>query len=167
MGYIGAIVVANTLTARFGLVPAGFGLTVVAGTYTAGLALSLRDVVQAQAGTWAAVAAMGVAAGLSALVSPVLAAASGAAFLLSELMDLAVFTPLRRRGWRRAVVLSNLVGAVADSVLFLTLAGLPVTGSSVGGQVLAKAVWVTAGVLLVAEGVRRALPRNSEFVSDP
>ena len=48
--------------------------------------------------------------------------ASGVAFLLSELVDFAVYTPLQRRRLVLAVVASGLVGLVIDSVLFLQLA---------------------------------------------
>jgi uncharacterized PurR-regulated membrane protein YhhQ (DUF165 family) len=50
-----------------------------------------------------------IGAGLSALVSPQFAVASGIAFLVSELADLAVYTPLRQRNWLAAVALSNTV----------------------------------------------------------
>jgi hypothetical protein len=53
---------------------------------------------------------------------PALAAASTAAFLLSEFVDLAVFTPLQKRGLVFAVFLSSIVGLFVDSVVFLQLA---------------------------------------------
>jgi len=51
-----------------------------------------------------------------------LALASTAAFLLSEFVDLAVFTPLQKRGLVLAVFLSSIVGLFVDSVVFLQLA---------------------------------------------
>ena len=73
-------------------------------------------------------------------ISPRFALASGVAFGVSELVDLAVYTPLRERGLLRAVAASNAVGLVADSALFLWLA----FGSLdlLAGQVLGK-VWMT------------------------
>jgi hypothetical protein len=60
---------------------------------------------------------------LSALVAPpALVLASGAAFLLSEFADLAVYTPLARRGLVLAVAASSLAGLVVDSIVFLWLA---------------------------------------------
>ena len=53
---------------------------------------------------------------------PSLVLASGVAFLVSELADLAVYTPLARRRLIAAVVASSLVGLVVDSVVFLWLA---------------------------------------------
>ena len=40
---LGTVVAANWLAATFGLVAAGFGFIVPAGTYAAGIALGLRD----------------------------------------------------------------------------------------------------------------------------
>ena len=67
---------------------------------------------------------------------PALALASAAAFAISELSDLAVYTPLVRRGFALAVVLSCVAGAAIDSAAFLWLA----FGSlqHVAGQVVGK-----------------------------
>jgi queuosine precursor transporter len=148
------IVAANWAIMTFGLVPVGFGLVAPAGVYCAGLAFTLRDLTQDALGRWATVAAIVVGAGLSALVSPQLALASGTAFLISELADLAVYTPLRRQHWLLAVGLSNTVGLLLDSVLFLLLA----FGSLelLAGQVVGK-IWMTLlaiAVLQVARGRR-------------
>ena len=139
--YALTIVAANAAIGVFGLVPVGFGLMAPAGVYFAGLAFSLRDAVHEQNGPRRAVGAIVVGALLSALLSPSLALASGAAFLLSELADLAVYAPLRRRSWWAAVALSNTAGAIIDSALFLWLA----FGSLdfLAGQIVGK-LWMTA-----------------------
>jgi hypothetical protein len=49
-----------------------------------------------------------------------------------------VFTPLRDRSLPLAVVVSSLVAAPVDTVLFLQVAGFPVTIAAVAGQVLVK-----------------------------
>lgn len=160
--FVGSVVLANVLTTHFGLIPAGFGLLVPAGTYAAGLCLGLRDELHEAAGIRWVLGAIAVGAALSVLLADArIALASGAAFLLAELVDLAVYTPLRRAGRRRAVVVSNAAGAVVDTVAFLTLAGFPLTAQSVGGQLLVKAVWATLAVLLAAEVVRRAVLRHA------
>jgi uncharacterized PurR-regulated membrane protein YhhQ (DUF165 family) len=144
--YVLTILAANWAIATFGLVPVGFGLLAPAGVYFAGLAFTLRDLAQDALGKRWTVAAIVAGAALSALVSPPqIALASGLAFLTSEACDFGVYTPLRRRGWLRAVAASNVVGFVVDSALFLwlafgSLAFLP-------GQLVGKA-WVT--VLFVA-----------------
>jgi queuosine precursor transporter len=138
--YIATILAANWALTAFGLVPVGFGLLAPAGVYLAGLAFTFRDLTQEQLGRGWTFGAIVVGAALSALLSPQLALASGTAFLVSETADLLVYTPLRRRHFLGAVALSNTVGLVLDSVLFLALA----FGSLafLPGQVVGKA-WST------------------------
>src|SRR5690349_17037268 len=95
IGYIATIFAGNWAISTFGLVPVGFGLMAPAGVYAAGLAFTFRDLTQEAAGSKAALAAIGVGAVVSMLISPQLALASGTAFLWSELADFAVYTPLR------------------------------------------------------------------------
>lgn len=158
-GYVLAVVAANWLTARYGFVSVGFGLMTAAGTYAAGLALLARDVVQDTAGRLAVLLAIAAGALLSVWLStPQLAVASGVAFLLAECCDMAVYTPLRERGWARAVLVSNLIGAVVDTVVFLWLAGFPIR-SAAPGQLVGKILWATAlpvaAVVAWRWGVRR------------
>jgi hypothetical protein len=153
--FITTAVVANTLTAHLGLIAVGFGLTATAGTWTAGLTLTLRDVVHdtwGRAGVFAAIAAAALASAGTA--GPRLAIASGVAFAASELADLTVYTPLRRHGWARAVLASNTVGAVVDSLIFLTLAGFPT--AAMPGQLVAKAT-ATLAVVIPVVAVRAVL----------
>lgn len=157
--YLGSIVAANWLTAHYGFVPVGFGLAATAGTYAAGLAFVARDSVQDTAGRAGVLAVLACGAGLSWWLStPALAVASGVAFGLSELVDMAVYTPLRRRGYVRAAVASNVVGSVVDTFVFLSIAGFGLAPPVVGGQLVGK-TWVTVVVvgLVVAA---RALLRN-------
>lgn len=156
--YVGTIFAANALTAHFGMAWAGPGLVALAGTYSAGLALGLRDALHEAAGVRWVLASIVAGAAASAVVSPSLALASAVAFGLAELLDLAVYAPLRSRGFRRAVIASNVVGAVADTLLFLWLAGFPITGPAVAGQLVVKAVFCTAAVLAVREVARRVVP---------
>lgn len=162
-GLLSTVVAANWLVSTFGLIPAGFGLLVPAGTYAAGLALGLRDGLDRIGGLRWVLPVIAVGIVLSAvLASPEVALASAVAFALGELTDLTIWRRLRKAGWRRAVVASNAVGALVDTCVFLPLAGFPVTFASVGGQFIVKAVYVTVAVLLVAEVVVRVLrPRGA------
>ncbi|MBL4784488.1 MAG: VUT family protein [Cohaesibacteraceae bacterium] len=105
------------------LIPVAPGLMAPSGVLMIGLALVLRDLVQRRLGfVWAVVAIL-IGAGISWFISPpFLVIASVAAFTLSELADLAVYTPLQKRGLITAVVASSVVGLVIDSVVFLQLA---------------------------------------------
>ena len=131
------------------LIPVAPGLMAPSGVLMVGLALVLRDMVQRRLGLGWAGAAVLAGAALSALLAPpALVVASAAAFLVSEAADLAVYTPLQRRGLVLAVALSGIVGLVLDSVVFLLLA----FGSLeyVAGQVVGKLWMVLASLPLVA-----------------
>ena len=105
------------------LMPVAPGLMAPSGVLMVGLALVLRDLVQRRLGFLWAVAAILAGSALSALLAPAaLVVASGVAFLLSELADLAVFTPLQRQRFLLAVLASSIVGLVVDSAVFLYLA---------------------------------------------
>lgn len=147
-GYVLTIFAANWLIQHVGIVPVGFGLHAPAGVFAAGIALTLRDITQATLGRAAVVLAIIAGAALSYLVSPAFAVASGVAFLVSELADLAVYAPLERRTWLGAIALSNTVGLVIDSVLFLWLA----FGSLefLAGQIVGKAWMTLLAVALLA-----------------
>jgi uncharacterized PurR-regulated membrane protein YhhQ (DUF165 family) len=156
--YLTGILAANYVTNRYGMVPVGFGYVATAGTYFAGLSFVLRDLVQVAGGRRAAVAVVVLGAVLSYFVSsPQLALASGVAFLVAEGADLCVYTPLRHRGYIRAAVASNIVGALGDTFLFLWLAGFPIAGAW-QGQMVGKLA-VTA-VVIALVGVARAVLRE-------
>lgn len=153
LAFLVCILAANFVTTRYGMVPVGFGLIATAGTYFAGATFILRDSLQDIAGKRWTLAVILAGAGLSFLVSdPFIAIASAVAFGLSELADLAVYTPLRKRGYIRAAVASNVVGAFIDTVVFLWIAGFPVL-AALPGQMVGK-VAVTAAVVAVVAGVR-------------
>lgn len=126
------------------VIPVGFGLSAPSGVLLIGLALVLRDLVQRHAGLWAALGAILAGTALSAfLAHPGLALASGAAFLLSEAADLAVYTPLSRRRLAWAVMLSGIAGAAVDSAVFLWLAfgSLDYLAGQVVGKLYASALF--------------------------
>lgn len=157
--YVAAIVLANWLTNRYGLVPIGFGLLVTAGTFAAGACLLIRNLGQDFLGRPAIVALMLIGVGLSWwLASPALATASAVAFALSETTDMTVYSWLRSRGLSLALMAAALLGALVDTLVFLRIAGFPVTADAVLGQMLVK-VGITA-VVALAVGVRGAVLRQ-------
>jgi hypothetical protein len=157
--FVATIFGANWAIETYGLVPVGPDLIAPAGGSFAGLAFTFRDLAQDRVGRLWIVAAIVAGALISGLVSTKFALASGVAFLVSELLDFAVYTPLRRRNWIGAVVASNIVGLVADSIVFLTLA----FGSLqyLPGQVVGKA-WMTLLAVAVLWLLRRRLAPNPE-----
>jgi uncharacterized PurR-regulated membrane protein YhhQ (DUF165 family) len=135
------------------LIPVAPGLTAPSSVLVVGLAFVLRDLVQRRLGARIGFAAIVVGAALSALLAPpAIVVASTAAFLLSEVADFAVYTPLQRRQFVLAVALSSFAGLVVDSAIFLYLA----FGSLefLLGQIVGKA-WMVLLALPFAAWLRR------------
>jgi uncharacterized PurR-regulated membrane protein YhhQ (DUF165 family) len=153
VAYIGTVIAANAAVQHFGVVPVGFGYLAPAGVYFIGLALVLRDYVQWSLGKRWMLAALAVGAVASYGVADAkFATASAAAFLFSELADFALFTWIAPR-WSRAVLVGGLVGAVIDSVIFLSIA----FGSLafIDGQIIGKAYGIVAASLVIAARRKR------------
>jgi uncharacterized PurR-regulated membrane protein YhhQ (DUF165 family) len=131
------------------LIPIAPGLMAPSGVLMVGIALVLRDLVQRRLGAMAAAVAIVVGGIISALIAPpALVIASTVAFLVSEFADLAVYTPMARRGYFvGAVLASGFVGLFVDSILFLSIA----FGSLqyLSGQVAGKAVMILASLPLI------------------
>ncbi|MFJ8923902.1 VUT family protein [Streptomyces sp. NPDC102415] len=152
-GYIATIPAANLLIEHVGNLPVGFGYVAPAGVYMVGLALVLRDLAREAVGRTAVLAAIAVGAALSWwLADPALAVASAAAFAVAETMDFTVYEPLRQRGLLVAMLVSNAVGLLADSLIFLRVAFgnfgyLP-------GQLLGK-TWMTLAAVAAIAAIQR------------
>lgn len=161
--FLACIPLANWLIGNIGtmcvpggpcLIPVGFGLMAPSGVIVIGVALVLRDVVQECLGVRWVLAAIVAGAALSAgIAPPSLVVASATAFLLSEMADMAVYTPLRERRLALALAASGIVGALVDSAVFLWLA----FGSLVylPGQFVGKAWAALFAFILIALWRRR------------
>jgi uncharacterized PurR-regulated membrane protein YhhQ (DUF165 family) len=151
LGFITCIALSNYLTTQYGLVTI-LGVTATAGTITAGVTFILRDGVQDVFGKrWVILL---IAAGIAlsfAISDPFIAAASAAAFGVAELVDLAIYTPLRDKGYIRAATASNVAGSFVDTVVFLAVAGFPIW-SAVPGQMVGKLISTAVVILAVALG---------------
>jgi uncharacterized PurR-regulated membrane protein YhhQ (DUF165 family) len=148
--FIAVVYLANFAIEQWGFVSVGFGLTAPAGVFFAGIAFTARDLVHETLGRWWVLPAIAAGAALSASLDTSLALASGIAFAVSEGADFAVYTPLRERGWLKAVAASNVVGLVIDSALFLWIAFGSI--DFIEGQVLAKAYMIVPAVVLLGGG---------------
>ena len=154
IGHVGAVCVPKgpCLVPVWPWGPDGHALMAPSGVTMIGLALVLRDLVQRRLGRGVTIVAIVAGAALSGAVAPpALILASIAAFLLSELADFAVYTPLQERGLVLAVLASSVVGLIADSFLFLWLA----FGSLdyLAGQSLGK-LWMVLLALPVVAWIR-------------
>jgi uncharacterized PurR-regulated membrane protein YhhQ (DUF165 family) len=153
VAYIATIPAANLAVTHIGAVPTGFGYPAPAGVYIAGLALVLRDLAREVAGRRAVLIAIAVGTVLSYfLADPGLAIASAAAFAVAETLDFVVYEPLRRRGLLIAMLASNAIGLLADSLLFLKLAFDSYT--YLPGQILGK-TWMTLAAVAVLALLRK------------
>ncbi|MFJ4002964.1 VUT family protein [Streptomyces sp. NPDC090023] len=153
VAYIATIPAANLAVTHFGVVPVGLGYVAPAGVYLVGLALVLRDLAREATGRGAILAAIAAGTLISYLLAdPSLAVASAVAFAVAETVDFVVYEPLRRRGLLVAILASNVVGLLADSLLFLHLAFGSFT--YLPGQILGKA-WMTFAAVVVLALLRR------------
>jgi uncharacterized PurR-regulated membrane protein YhhQ (DUF165 family) len=160
-GLLAAVIAANYVTTRFGFIPVGFGLQATAGTIFAGVALALRDVIQDLLGKPATIGVIAAAAAVSYFVaSPAIAIASAVAFAVAELLDLAVYTPLRSHSrfgdwrWAAAVLASGVVGAIVDTVIFIGLAfGAAMISQVLLGQLVGK-MWANLAYLALGKAVK-------------
>lgn len=164
--FVASAALSNVLSSRYGMVQVGFGLTASAGTFTAGLALGARDLIQRWGGRRASLAAIALGSLLSLLVGADgrIALASSVAFAVSEFADLLVYTRARMKGGHEGAVLaSNVVAAPIDTVVFLAIAAFPLGWEALAGQMIGKLVYATLVPLglVAATGTFRWSLRNS------
>jgi uncharacterized PurR-regulated membrane protein YhhQ (DUF165 family) len=127
------------------VIPVAPGVRAPSGVLMAGAALVLRDLVQRRFGVAIGVCAILMGTAIAGLLAPpALVIASATAFLISESVDFAVYTPLARKRFVTAVVVSGFFGLIVDSVVFLWLA----FGSLefIAGQIIGKAWMIVISI---------------------
>lgn len=130
------------------------GIAAPSGVYIVGVTLVIRDLLQHRVRKLAMVALILAGAGLAAIFSPAVAVASALAFAVSESIDYGVFTLAEPRAGRYGAILaSNAVSLVVDSVVFLAVA----FGSLafIEGQIVGK-TWATLAAVAVIWAVNRS-----------
>ncbi|MEW6100617.1 MAG: VUT family protein [Pseudomonadota bacterium] len=158
-----AVIVASNFLVQF---PINDWLTWGAFTYP--LAFLVTDLTNRAAGpvdarrvAWAG---FGLAVVLSLVLAPWrIALASGAAFIVSQILDIAVFNRWRQQSWWKAPFIGSVVASVVDTLLFffLAFAGTEFDWLMLGaGDLSAK--WLMAAVLLAP--YRAMLPRLDRWV---
>ncbi|SUV84695.1 pyrroline-5-carboxylate reductase [Bordetella pertussis] len=111
------------------------------------VAFLVTDVLNRRYGPDAArrVAWFGFAAALAVSVwvaSPRIALASGLAYLCAQLIDIRVFDRLRDQRWWRAPLISGVIGAVADTAVFFSVAfAAPIRPGSPGCWATWRSSW--------------------------
>jgi uncharacterized PurR-regulated membrane protein YhhQ (DUF165 family) len=163
--YLAAVVLPNVLIEHFGIVdvvPGPWVLMAPAAVFAVGFALVARDILDEVTGSVMIVLSLIVIGSvISANIgSGRVAAASGIAFLLSEVLDLGIYRSLRAAGWMRAALISSLIGAGLDSLVFLWAA----FGSLdfLAGQWVGKSLAIVVVVLLVGP-LRRFWSTRDEY----
>ena len=101
------------------------------GAFSYPLAFLVTDITNRLLGPGSARRAVYFGFALAVLLSvwfatPRIAIASGLAFLAGQLLDIGVFNRLRASAWWKAPAFSSLLGSVADTAIFFTIAFAPV-----------------------------------------
>ena len=122
LAYIFLIVLVNWLFTVVPLVELPGGTMWPPVSLVVGFIFVARDFAQREVGHWV-LAAMSVGGGLSYfMASPQVAFASATAFLISELLDWAVYT-FTKRPLSERIIYSSVLGTPADSIVFLSILG--------------------------------------------
>lgn len=132
VAYASTVPVANWMVGNVGIfcipngpcvLPVFPGIYCPSGSLMIGLALVLRDIVQRALGAKWSLGAIIAGTAIAALIAPpALVTASALSFLISELVDFGVYTPLYRKRFITAIVASSIMGLIVDSILFLLIA---------------------------------------------
>ncbi|WP_420847978.1 VUT family protein [Nitratireductor luteus] len=122
-----AIVAASNFLVQFPFQHLGLGDVLTWGAFTYPAAFLVTDLTNRRFGPEAARRVVLVGFVLAVLLSvwlasPRIAIASGTAFLVAQLLDIAVFDRLRHGVWWRAPLVSSLLGSALDTLLFFSLA---------------------------------------------
>ncbi|WP_424187659.1 VUT family protein [Actinokineospora sp. G85] len=156
VGYLLSVVAANAVSVHWSPL-AGGGLLIPAGTLFAGVSLTARDLLHDVCGPRGVAADIMIGTGVSAvLASPQIAVASVVAFSLSEVLDAAVYARVRHRTRLGAVAVSNAVGLVVDSAVFVPLAFGDI--AAVPGQILGKTAATVCTLLALHTASRVVRP---------
>jgi queuosine precursor transporter len=122
-----AVVAASNFLVQFPFAHFGLQDLLTWGAFTYPVAFLVTDLTNRRFGPKAArrvvYAGFAIAVVLSVwLASPRIAIASGSAFLVAQLIDVAVFDRLRQARWWKAPLVSSVIGSVVDTVIFFSLA---------------------------------------------
>lgn len=130
MPFVGAmtvIVAASNWLVQFPFDHFGLGEILTWGAFSYPVAFLVNDLCNRRLGPGAArkvvIVGFALAVILSAwLATPRIAVASGSAFLTAQLLDISIFSSLRRQNWWKAPLLSTIAGSILDTIIFFSLA---------------------------------------------
>lgn len=121
------VVVASNVLVQYPFAAWGLGDYLTWGAFTYPVSFLVTDLTNRRYGPRAArllvAAGFVIAVALSIeLATPRIAAASGTAYLVGQLLDVSVFNRLRRQAWWHAPLAGSLVGSALDTALFFSIA---------------------------------------------
>ena len=135
-------------------------------TIVTGLVLVARDFAQREIKHWI-FGAMLIGLSLSTLTAwPLIVVASGVAFLISETADWAVYT-FTKRPLSQRIMISSLIGAPLDQVLFLWLASQVVDGLFAFGSIVTGIVSKLIGAWVISRLVAHRERRAAQIEVNP
>jgi uncharacterized PurR-regulated membrane protein YhhQ (DUF165 family) len=149
------IVLLSNVAVQYPFTPFGLGDYLTWGAFTYPVSFLVTDLTNRRFGASLArrlvVVGFLVAVVASIVVAtPRIAIASGAAFLVGQLLDITVFNRLRRLAWWRAPLLGSLFGSALDTALFFSLAfagAITDVGTyGIAGFAVTAPVWMAWGV---------------------
>ncbi len=127
VGAMTVIVAASNWLVQFPFDHFGLGEILTWGAFSYPIAFLVNDLCNRRLGPGAArrvvVAGFILAVILSVwLATPRIAIASGSAFLTAQLLDISIFSSLRRQNWWKAPLLSTIAGSILDTIIFFSVA---------------------------------------------
>lgn len=121
------VVVASNILVQYPFTPFDLGDYLTWGAFTYPVAFLVTDLTNRRYGPRVARQLVIVGFALAVILSiglatPRIAAASGTAFLVGQLLDITVFNRLRQQAWWRAPFVGSVIGSALDTALFFSLA---------------------------------------------
>lgn len=128
------------------------GIMLPSAAFLVGFVFVVRDFAQRSVGHWVLLAMLAGSVISYHMATPQVATASLLAFIISELIDWAIYT-FTKRPFEERIMLSSLASTPVDSVVFLSLIGF---FSPEGAALMSVAKLVGACVVLAGYKVRSA-----------
>jgi len=152
------VVLASNILVQFPFEPFGLSDTLTWGAFSYPFAFLVSDLTNRHLGAMRTRRVVYVGFVIAVILSaafatPRIAAASGLAFLLAQLLDVEIFDRLRGRAWWVPPFLSSLVSSALDTAVFFSLAfscapsiDLTLAALGIGGDCGAGLPWMTWAV---------------------
>lgn len=145
------VVVASNVLVQYPFEPFGLAQLLTWGAFTYPLSFFVTELTNRRFGPVSARRVVYIGFALAVilsilLASPRIALASGSAFLLAQLLDVAVFNRLRHEAWWQPPLVSSVLGSILDTAIFFAIAfagtGIATASYGIGGISVVLPIWV-------------------------